>query len=229
MIKKKEDEDINDEFLTMEILRQVADEMDPMLKFTIDIPSSYEDGKLPVLDLTLSLNEEKGNRIDYEFYEKPTKHPKTLLADSAINSKSKRTILTQECLRRIRNTKVELGENVRNEHLNKFMLKMKNSGYSKSYRIQILDSAIKGFEKMVEDDKNGVKPLYRNRNWNKENRRLDKKNKITNWYKTGQKSDIKYKSILFVPPTPGGILLKELAKSCHMMILRACLISKLDC
>ena len=208
--KKKDDEQENDDFLTMEILRQVADDIDPMLKFTIDIPSLHENGKLAVLDLNINLNKTEDNRIDYEYYEKPTKNCKVLLANSAINSQAKRTILTQECLRVIRNTKIELGENTRNKHLTNFMLKMKNSGYSKKYRIEILDSALKAFKKMIDDDSNGVKPLFRNRNWNKENRQLEKKNKKRNWYKIGTHSKIKYKSILFVPPTPGGELLRDL-------------------
>ena len=181
-----------------------------MIKFTVDIPSEHEDRKIAVLDLNVKLNKEKDNRIDYEFFQKPTKNPKILLAESAINSSTKRTILTQECLRRMRNTKIELGENVRNIHLNDFMLKMKNSGYGPKYRAQILNSALNAFDKMVEEDKTGKKPLHRSRTWNQENRILAKQNKMKNWYKSVDKSGKVYKSILFVPPTPGSGLLKEL-------------------
>ena len=95
--KKLEDEDKNDEKITMEILQEIANKIDPMIKFTVDLPSDHEDGQLAVLDLKFRVNKVMKNRIDYEFYEKPTKNPKILLADSAINSNSKRTILTQEC------------------------------------------------------------------------------------------------------------------------------------
>ena len=47
----------------------------------------------------------------------------------------------------MRNTKVELGKEVKNMHLNNFMLKLKNSGYSAKYRKDILDSASNTFEK----------------------------------------------------------------------------------
>ena len=87
---------------------------------------------------------------------------------------------------------------------------MKNSGYNKNYRIQILDSALKAFDKMVEEDKKGNKPLYRNRSWNRENRLQSKENKRNNWYMEDKKTENSYKSILFVPPTPGSGLLKEL-------------------
>ena len=200
MEKKEEDEEKCDDDVTMEVIRQVAAEVDPMIKFTVDIPSHHEDKKIAVLDLKIKVNLTENHRIDYEFFEKPTKNPKILMADSAINAKSKRTILTQECLRRIRNTKIELGEEVRNDHLNRFMIKMKNSGYSQSYRTQILNSALNAFEKMVEEDKKGTKPLYRNREWNKENRLAEKEHKRNNWYKNDAKTGGEiYTSILFVP------------------------------
>ena len=60
------------------------------------------------------------------------------------------------------------------KHLNEFMIKMKKSGYSESYRIQILDSAEKAFEKMVKNDQMGIKPLYRDNNWNKNEQALGK-------------------------------------------------------
>jgi hypothetical protein len=136
-----------------------------------------------------------------------------ILADSALSASSKRTILTQECLRRMRNTKVELGLEIRNIHLNNFMLKLKNSGYKTKFRMEILNSAVKAFDKMLEDDRKGIKPLFRDRNWNKEERLEIKKNKRVNWYKNEEtKSKINYKSVLFVPSTPGGILAKELKR-----------------
>ena len=174
---------------------------------------------MPVLDVEVSVNKDKQNKIEYEFYEKPTKNKKVLLSNSAIPSKQKRTILTQECLRRLRNTQVELGKSVQTKHLNNFMIKLKDSGYTALYRKQILSSALNAFEKMVKDDQVGTKPLYRDKNWNKEIRREQKEGKQRNWYKSdgngntgnGSKS-VKYNSVLFVPVTKGGKLAKELKK-----------------
>ena len=191
------------------LIKFIVEELDKMLKFTIDTSCNYDDGKIPVLDIKVNINEDMDYRIDYEFYEKPTKHPKVLLADSAISASSKRTILTQECLRRMRNTKIELGENVRNKYLNAFMVKLKNSGYNRKYRVEILDSAMKAFEKMLEEDRNGKKPLFRNKEWMREEREASKDDKKRNWYKDDKNS---YKTVLFVPPTPGGVLTKELKK-----------------
>jgi hypothetical protein len=132
------------------------------------------------------------------------------LSSSAIPSSQKRTILTQECLRILRNTKIELGKDVRNRYLTEFMIKLKNSGYTVQYRKQILDSALKAFEKMIDDDRAGIKPLFRYPSWNKEKRKKEKEVKVRNWYKSGNK--IEYKSLLFVPVTKGSTLAKELQK-----------------
>ena len=63
------------------------------------------------------------------------------------------------------------------------MLKLKNSGYNRKYRMEILNSALVAFDKMMEDNKNNVKPLFRKRSWKKEEREAIKKNKSKIWYK----------------------------------------------
>ena len=91
------------------------------------------------------------------------------------------------------------------------MLKLKNSGYNHKFRTEILDSSLKAYKKMTEDDINQVKPMYRSREWNAEERILAKSQKKFNWWNT-DKAKIQYKSVLFVTPTPGGVLAKELQK-----------------
>ena len=195
----------------MEIVQQIANGINPMIQLTVETPCNFEDGKLPVLDVVVDVNESEQNRIDFEFFEKPTKNPRVILADSALGFSKKRTILTQECLRRLRNTKKELGPEVQAKHLNLFMLKLKNSGYSQKFRVEILDSALKAYKKMTEDDTKGVKPMYRSREWNAKERRESKSKKKLNWWNS-EKSKVQYKSVLFVTPTPGGVLAKELRK-----------------
>ena len=87
-----------------------------MIKLTVETPCNFANGKLPVLDVEVNINKEEENRIDFEFFEKPTKNSKVILADSALSLSKKRTILTQEVLRRLRNTKLELRTNVREKH-----------------------------------------------------------------------------------------------------------------
>ena len=210
MVKKETDSNRKDEDITMEVVVDIAESLDGIIKFTYEIPDS-KSGKLAVLDVTVNVNKAKNNRMDHEFFEKPTKNKRVILKDAALPANQKRTILTQECLRRLRNTKLELGEDIKVKHLNEFILKLKNSGYPTKYRTEILESALVAYDKMVEADKDETKPLFRDRNWNREQRNDEKINRKVNWYKSGG-NGIENKSILFVPVTKGGTLAKELKK-----------------
>ena len=164
--KKLADVNKSDGILTMEIIQEISNTVNPMIKLTVETPCNFQDGKMPVLDVKVNVNEEENDRIDFEFFQKPTKNPRVILADSALSFAKKRTILTQECLRRLRNTKRELGPEVQRKYLNIFMLQLKNSGYNAKFRKEVLDSALKAFQKMVKDDQDGIKPMYRSRDWN---------------------------------------------------------------
>ena len=215
--KKALDEGKTEEEITMEVIKNVANSIDEMIKFTVDYPGNNKNGKLAILDVEASVNKNNGNKIEFEFYQKPIKNKLLILSNSALPSHQKRTILTQECLRRLRNTQIELGRDFQMKHLNNFMVEMKNSGYSAKYRKQILDSSEKAFEIMIKDNQSGKKPLYRDKNWNKELRKTQKQEKKLNWYKIGgkynqKKNEIDYKTVLFVPVTKGAILAKAVKK-----------------
>ena len=47
--------------------------------------------------------------------------------------------------------------------LNDCMQILKNSGYSTKFRSEIFKSDLKGYNKILEDDKNGFKPMYRSK------------------------------------------------------------------
>ena len=110
--KKVIDEEKSGSKVTMEIIQQIANSVNPMIRLTVETPCNFKDGMLPVLEIKVRINEIEMNRIDFEYYEKPTKNPRVVLASSALSQSKKRTILTQEGLRRLRNTKKELGQEV---------------------------------------------------------------------------------------------------------------------
>ena len=56
--KQKEDENKTDEKVTMEIIQEIANGIDPMIKVTIDTPCNYEDRQLPILDVKFRVNQE---------------------------------------------------------------------------------------------------------------------------------------------------------------------------
>ena len=110
-----------------------------MISFTYDVTTLNDDQKIAMLDLKVSMD--KNNLILHEFFEKKTKNPRVILASSAMSWSAKRTIMTQEAIRRLRNTNT--GEYARNFHLTNFMAKLKGSGYSEKFRHEIILSAKK--------------------------------------------------------------------------------------
>ena len=191
-------------------MHEIANDIDSMISFTYDVPSNHDQNKLPVLDLNVYLDQ--NDFVYHEFYEKSTKNNLVTLASSALSLKTKRTVFTQEALRRLRNTSISLGPEIANKFLSEYMLKLKDSGYNKRFRTQILKSAKNAFEIQKENDKVGLRPLFRD----KQRIILDQKQRgkgQADWwnqphYKNPEVQ--KYDTILFVPPTPGGALAKQM-------------------
>ena len=69
-----------------------------------------------------------------------------------------------------------------------------------NFKKEIVESVLKAHQKMVEEDKNRTNPMYRSREWNRNERELEKSKKKFNWWNS-EKSKIKYKSVLFVTLT----------------------------
>ena len=61
--KKILDEERDDDIITMEIIRQIANTIDPMIQLTVDTPSSHENKNLPILDIQACLNRSEENHF----------------------------------------------------------------------------------------------------------------------------------------------------------------------
>ena len=100
-----------DDVRTMKIIQNIANNIDEQFKITFDVPSNHEDGRVPILDVKVSMNKE--NKVDYIFYKKPMASDKVVLKSYAMSNKQKITTLTQEVFRRLHNTSGEMDENVK--------------------------------------------------------------------------------------------------------------------
>ena len=79
--------------------------------------------------------------------------PKLVIsADSALPWVQKRTVLTQECIRRLLNTKKELNCGKKKAILSDFMQALKNSGYTVQFRKEILSAGLKGYNMSCQMD-----------------------------------------------------------------------------
>ena len=159
---------------TMREISRMADSICPVLKTTFDCPGLQESGKMPLLNLQVWVErvEKEGGRREWEtvweYYRKPCATRTLMLARSAMGDRTKRAALTQEAIQILRNCSRSLPWDRRAFHLSDFCLRMKISGYGEKYRETIIRSALTAWEKQVEMDRTGERPLYRPREWQKE-------------------------------------------------------------
>ena len=169
---------------------------------------------MPILDLQVQVS---NNEIIYKFYKKEVSHHLLMLERSALPAKMKRNSLVQEGMRRLRNTKRELDWSVKSEILSEFSFSLYMSGYSERFRLDIIQSAVIGYERQCERSDNGEIPLHRPRDWNKEKRRRKKLLTKTSWYRPNS-------VVAFYPQTPDQELLKEIqpiiSESCGRLGLK---------
>ena len=205
---KKEDEGKMKDERTMSIVKQVGNSSHPSIRLEVEYPSKYSDNKMPILDIKVWIEEKCGKRIImYEFYSKEVSSKMTLHAQSAIAPHTKRTILTQEVLRILLHCSKELPWSTTTKHVNEIVKRMQFSGYTKEFRYQVVKSAINAYQKIVEAEKNGERPMYRHKGWKQKQREKEKEKKSKNWLNT-----TKYNSVIFVPATPRSELQKQMQR-----------------
>lgn len=134
---------------------------------------------------------------------KPMASRYVILYNSAMSLQSKRTILTQQCLKVILNCSTKLHWKVRASHVSYFVQRMQLSGYDKKFRGEIVCSALKAYAEIKKKSEEGIRPIYRRSTWNAAERKKEKEIKKKQWFKKGG-----YEAVLFAPATPNSTLAK---------------------
>ena len=170
---------------------------------------------MPVLDLKVwkeirqqpdgSLN----SKIIHEFYHKEIGSKAVTDAKSAMSMQAKRNILTAEMLRVMLRCSPLLAWETTAKHASEMNKRLQHSGYNYQFRKQVTKSALNKYKDIVHKDKTGETPMYRNKDWKKNERIKKKQQNKTNWFKKGK---TKYKATMFVPATPNSTLQKQYNK-----------------
>ena len=124
-----------------------------------------------------------------------------ILFSSAHSKKMKMAVLVEEGVRRLRNTARGLDEEKRRSVMEKWSRKLRRSGYPATWRHEVIKAAYEKFDKMCEDEDNGVRPIHRPREWKERERRLEKEAKVSNWHKSKPNQ---VSAPLILDPTPYG-------------------------
>ena len=192
----EEDENVPDDQRTAEIILQIANSVTDSIQLTIDFPSNNSSKWMPLLDLQVSV---RNNTIDYKFYKKKMSNHQVMLSRSAMPGSIKINSLTQEVIRRLRNTRRCLDWSVKTEILSEFSHSLMSSGYPESFRLEVIQAGLKGFQAQCDRSDRGEVPLHRPRSFQRKERIKKKAITKTSWFRP-------YDSVIFVPSTPGAEL-----------------------
>ena len=203
----EEDETESMDVRTAREIRKMANTVASFIQWEEAVPSTSPGGKLPILDLKCWSEDTSGgsSMIYYEFYRKPMANRLLMLHDSAMPDKVKRTTLSQEVIRILRNCHPDLPWQSKLPHLNEFTERMRDSGYPENMRYEIIQSGLKGYNKMLEVEQAGGRPVNRPQRLDRIERKKQKMTKKDNWYRNDT-----FSTVLFIPCTPGSLLAKEL-------------------
>ena len=131
------------------------------IRFTLEVQEDFNDNFLPILDTAVRLN--KDGTLSYKFYEKKSSSEFCLISEAALSEQLKRSVLSAEVQRRMLNIQeVEEMEAVRMLELEKWIRKMKLSGYGDNEIMDVIASGLKGYERKVQRANCDVScPLHR--------------------------------------------------------------------
>ena len=183
---------------TLKQCMQIADDIHPSIQVTGDIPTNYNDNRLPILDLKVWIGE-----VQPGVYKAITSHyMKDVSTRAVINCRSshpslmKKNVMANEIMRIFRNcNKFCKWEEVA-EHVSYFMKRLQYSGYDHQFRYEVVKSAFKRHERLNTTTESNVDQTRHVK---------DKKN----WFKKNNQTD----AVMFVQATPDEGLKKEIQRS----------------
>ena len=124
------------------VLKFIANDVNSDIVMVENYPTKNENRMMAVLDMNVSMNED--NFIVYEHYEKPKSCKTVMHADSAISPSCKRSVHTQEVLRRLFNSSRRLDwETEVAPKISVYLSRMMEAGYTERYRRDTLERCLK--------------------------------------------------------------------------------------
>ena len=84
-----------------------------------------------------------------------------ILEHSAQSNKQKKDTLIQEEVRNLRNCAVEEEWRTKANILSEWSATMKWSRYKERYKYQMIKTVVEIYDEMIEDDRNGTRPIYK--------------------------------------------------------------------
>ena len=145
------EEDTRDKLTTTQLtareLQKILESVHTELKFEMETAEDFESHTLPTLDFQCWV--EKG-KILYKFYSKPMAKRTLIMKTSALGENSKIASLTQEVVRRSKNTSEDVCMDKRVEILDEYHRRLMLSQYSLEASRRIMVAGLRGYERIRE-------------------------------------------------------------------------------
>ena len=205
-------------------MKKLMDSIFSNLKFEMETPIMFENKRLPTLDFECWVSD---NKVLYSFYEKPMARKTQIQRKSALGENVKIASLTQNLMRRMKNTSELIPNEERVQIVEEYTTQLRRSGYSVEQTKSIIIAGLKGYETLVNKCLNGkskmhrsaaegpksrkVKKLLGKARWFKKRKKIEKeKRRKKNQRQSEDKKPPEIVTVMFVPQTPGGALVKRL-------------------
>ena len=199
---------------TLKLCMELADSIHPSIKVTGDIPTNYDDNRLPILDLKVWVGE-----IQTGIHKIITSHyMKDVSTRAVINSRSshpiqmKKNVMINETMRILRNCNKFCPWEEVSEHISYFTKRLQFSGYDQDFRYEVVRKALNKYDQTK-------LPTTKNH----ENH-IQKTKKITSWYRRDDETD----AVMFVQATKDGSLKNEIQRCASKNKLKLKVIEKVD-
>ena len=185
---QEEDRNLGGLEVTRRILDSSMQEVLNCLRFTTEVGEG-EEAWLPTLDLMVRV--EKGNKVSFRYYEKPTTTNVMVQRRSAMEENTRHQILSNDLIRRLGNTDKDQEDTVFGRVVDQFGKKILTSGYSLSQTRKILLNGIRGWERKVTRSRKEGKRMFRKAEESLKGRILKKTVGKTSWYRKRKKRNQK--------------------------------------
>ena len=125
---------------TVQEVVKMGSSISSMIQLTGECPTRSPEEKMPVLDLSVWVDDDdEGVRmLWWQHYRKPVTNTLLMMEKSAMPMKIKRTTLTQEVIRILRNCRLEMPWEDKAEMLTDLSRRMKLSGYPEKFREEVV-------------------------------------------------------------------------------------------
>ena len=233
--KEEEDKKSKDSLAqkTAKEFRKILDSFSPELKSTTETCDDFENGRCATLDFECWLEDDGkgGQKILYSYFEKLVSKKTAIMKKSALGENMKISSLTQEVIRRMKNTSLDVDMKERISIINKYHKRLQRSGYELQQIKKIISAGLLGWEriKKIAAESGGninrsASETFIKRNTNrllgkstwyrrKKNKKEDKKvGKKVYKKKREEKKDekLRVKSVIMVPKTKDSLLAKSM-------------------